>query len=102
ARIAARYHVGVADLRRWNRIGGARLVAGVRLSVEPPASRSAGRGRAEISAAHRVRHRVRRGETLAAIAGRYGVTVRDIARWNGVGSGHALQAGQTIELYVSR
>ncbi|MBC8083467.1 MAG: transglycosylase SLT domain-containing protein, partial [Hymenobacter sp.] len=38
----------------------------------------------------RVRHTVRRGQTLAAVAGRYDVTTAQLARWNGLRKGRAL------------
>jgi membrane-bound lytic murein transglycosylase D len=43
-------------------------------------------------------HRVRRGETLTAIADDYGVTVRDLQRWNSLGSSGRIRAGQRIRV----
>jgi len=43
-------------------------------------------------------HRVKKGESLAAIAKRYGVAQADIARANGMKSATAVAAGQTITI----
>jgi membrane-bound lytic murein transglycosylase D len=41
-------------------------------------------------------HRVRWGESLSAIARRYGVTVRNLQRWNGIPNGDVLRAGSRL------
>lgn len=56
------------------------------------ASRAGGRG----SWAY---HRVRRGDTLAAIASRYGTNVRNVASWNRLGSRSRLKIGQRLKIY---
>ncbi|OFW16822.1 MAG: hypothetical protein A3F70_12470 [Acidobacteria bacterium RIFCSPLOWO2_12_FULL_67_14] len=53
------------------------------------------------AASHKVTHRVRRGETLSAIARRYGATVASVRAWNGL-SGTAIQAGQRLTVYTTR
>lgn len=44
-----------------------------------------------------VRHTVRAGETLAAIAARYRVSIEDLRRWNKIGR---LAAGQTLTVHA--
>ncbi len=46
----------------------------------------------------RVVYKVRRGDTLAKIASRYGVTIRDIQNWNGL-KGSVIKTGQNLKLY---
>jgi len=41
---------------------------------------------------------VQSGDTLYKIAWRYGLDYRDLAEWNGLGSGNTIYAGQTIRL----
>jgi lipoprotein NlpD len=41
---------------------------------------------------------VQKGDTLYAIAWRYGLDQRDLAAWNGLGSGHLIYPGQSISL----
>ncbi|WP_405220087.1 peptidoglycan DD-metalloendopeptidase family protein [Lentisalinibacter sediminis] len=49
---------------------------------------------ADVPAAHIVRS----GDTLYSIAWRYGLQVRDVARWNGLGDGSLIHPGQRIVL----
>ena len=44
-------------------------------------------------------HRVKRGETLSHIALRYGVSVRNIQRWNGIGT--RIREGQRLAIYTN-
>ena len=43
-------------------------------------------------------HVVRSGETLYAIAKRYGLDYRDIARWNGIGGDYLIRPGDRLRL----
>jgi membrane-bound lytic murein transglycosylase D len=47
----------------------------------------------------RVRYRIKRGDTLAAIAAQYGTTVRDLQSWNGLRSSR-IAAGETLTIYA--
>ncbi len=46
-------------------------------------------------------HIVRAGETLSAIASRYGKDTRDLARWNRLGDGSLIYPGQVLRLTSS-
>jgi membrane-bound lytic murein transglycosylase D len=41
-------------------------------------------------------HTVRRGESLWSIAQRYGVTIGDLSRWNGMDRNDVLRVGQNL------
>jgi membrane-bound lytic murein transglycosylase D len=43
-------------------------------------------------------HRVRRGETLSGLAVEYGVTVRQLREWNGLGENDMVRSGQRIRV----
>lgn len=43
-------------------------------------------------------HRIASGETLSGIAARYGVSTRELAAANGLGSGNLIRAGQRLRL----
>ena len=48
------------------------------------------------------RYTVARGDTLGAIAGRYGVTVADLARWNNIADPNVVAVGQVLYLRERR
>jgi LysM repeat protein len=48
--------------------------------------------------ASNARHRVAAGDNLWTLARRYGVTVADLERWNGLGGGGTLRVGQELHL----
>lgn len=45
-----------------------------------------------------VYHRIRRGDTLSSIARRYGVTVKQLQRWNGL-KGTRISVGKSLKIY---
>ena len=51
------------------------------------------------SGSTRIVHRVKSGETLSHIAIRYGVSVRNIQRWNGIGT--RIRVGQRLAIYTN-
>jgi membrane-bound lytic murein transglycosylase D len=62
----------------------------------PPATLSAD----AASRPTRISHRIRRGDTLAAIASRYGTTVQNLQQWNGLRDTR-ITAGGTLTIYTS-
>ncbi len=86
--IADRYGVRVGTLMRMNGIRNPDLVeAGSRLQVPGPTVK-AGSGR----------HRVKSGETLSSIAGKYQVSGRDLMALNNLRSANHVEVGQTLRL----
>lgn len=45
-------------------------------------------------------YRVRRGDSLYVIAGKFNVSISDIITWNALDPGKYLQPGQKLTLYV--
>jgi lipoprotein NlpD len=74
---------GCADAFRWD---------------APPAPAPVAVPPAGGTAARPAEHVVRGGETLYAIARRYGVGPADLARWNGLGTGSLIRPGQRLRL----
>ncbi len=106
--IANRYGVRIADLRNWNNIPydsdniqiNTNLVVYLGkentqvASAEPADTRT-------TSAAERpsiVKHKVRRGETVATIADDYGVSIGDIRKHNNLNSRSKIRIGQTLNV----
>lgn len=113
--IARRLKVSRADLAEANYLkASARVVPGQRLIVPraPAALLIAGKAdrdavvgevasRQDPAERGRVVHRVRKGDTLFAIARRYGVTVDNLRAWNGL-KGSALSIGDRLQIHNAR
>lgn len=122
--IARFFGVTVDELRRWNRIDAdASLVRGMILQLFVPQRFDLSRavvladdqvrvlvvGSEEFFEYHeaqrgrvRLRYRVQPGDTLTAIARRFGLEVPDLARINRFATDTTLRAGQDIVVYASR
>jgi membrane-bound lytic murein transglycosylase D len=98
--IAQRHGTTVAALRAAN--GGVdprRLQAGQQLRL-PGAAGAAPQARvqqARTATSARI-HQVRRGDTLSGLAQRYGVTVRQVQAWNGMGRQTRIVTGQRLRV----
>ena len=105
SRIAAKYGVSTRALQRANGLRSAnRISIGQRLVIPgyspPPPSPIASAAAAtppEPAPAEGV-YRVRRGDTLASIARRFGVSARDLATVNRIANANQIHPGQVIEL----
>lgn len=102
--IAREHRVTVRNLAAWNSmaprdplIPGKKLVIWSQNSNTSVASASSARGKAMT---RKVGYKVRKGDSLAAIAGRFSVNIRDIAGWNNLNTQRYLQPGQSLVLYV--
>ncbi len=102
--IAQRYGVGVRDLAQWNGMApGDTLRAGQSLSVwvsDAGVAQASRVGGGPSDRERRVNYRVRSGDSLARIAGRFGVTVNDLLRWNSISANDYLQPGQQLTIIV--
>ncbi len=83
--IGEKYGVTASQLRRWNNIRGSKIRIGQKLYLyvesDPAQSEST--------------YTVRRGDHLAGIAARHGVTVATLRAWNGL-SGSVIHPGQNL------
>lgn len=107
--IARRYNTTVAVLKEANGLQNSFIRAGRSLMV-PVASRSldtytlsakarAPKPKAPPAGATRVTHVVSRGDTLWDISRAYGVSMRSLAGWNGIGRGTYLRPGQELVVW---
>ncbi|WP_245795256.1 lytic transglycosylase [Thioalkalivibrio denitrificans] len=109
--IATRYRTTVAMLQQTNNLRGTNIRAGQHLLV-PSATRpssgytlSAEQRRSNTQArgpAGRQRHEhvVRQGDSFWALSRRYGVTVAELTRWNGVAPGDPIRPGQRLVVWL--
>ena len=108
--IAQRYNTTVSLVKEINNLRGDTIRAGDHLFV-PVSSRAP--SEYSLSAANRLRslqqrnreglrqeHTVRSGESLWEISRRYGVSVRQLARWNGMAPTDTLRPNQTLVLWL--
>lgn len=99
--IAHRYGSSIRDIQQANGISNPRLIRIGQTIKVPPRDR----GGVVIAAAAApslqstvLQHRIARGDTLGAIARRYGSSVSDIQRANGIGDPRLIRVGQTIKV----
>ena len=95
--IAARAGVSVGALARENGIANPNRVMAGRVLRLP----GTGAAPAPAAAPGAARHRVRPGETLSAIAARYGIGVGTLARLNGLADPQRIIAGRVLRLPAS-
>ncbi len=111
-RIAQRYGTTPEVIREANGLSGNTIRAGQHLMV-PHAVKSldaytqsvearTARRQAQARSGQRYEHAVQPGETLWAIARRYGVSTRDLATWNAMAPGDVLSVGRELVVWSSK
>ncbi|MBJ3816226.1 murein transglycosylase D [Shimwellia pseudoproteus] len=90
--IAARLNVSSRDLQQWNNLRNGKLKAGQTLRVMGSASGTA------LASNSGVTYKVRRGDSLASIARKHGVGVKDLMRWNS--DADDLKPGDQLTLFL--
>ncbi len=87
--IADIFSVRYRDIMSWNKLRRSTLQVGQKLVIHPQ------------RAVRLERYQVRRGDTVARIARRFGVPVRDVLTANGLGSRSLIRPGQRLVVYAS-
>jgi membrane-bound lytic murein transglycosylase D len=88
--IADEYGVSQRDLRAWNKLDAKGSIrAGQRLRVSAPGTKASSSARTHV---------VRRGDTLSGLAKRYGVSVAELRRANGLSEREAIRAGESLKI----
>jgi membrane-bound lytic murein transglycosylase D len=102
--VAARFGMPVESLRAVNGIGPRAKVPAGHLLLVPAAQPTEADADAlthavftTVPQGRTFYYHVKRGDTMAGVADRYGVSARDIKGWNGL-SRDALQSGQTLRI----
>jgi len=109
SQIARRNNLSIKAIRKANRLKGDFLKIGQVLTLPLASQKYAVLGQdgigiyARASAANtprdRITHRVRRGDTLTAIAKRYRVYVRQITGWNSMRETDVIHSGQQLVIF---
>lgn len=98
--IAKKYQVGVRQLARWNSMApGDALGVGKRLVIWS-APQQVAISSSDRQIIRKVGYKVRSGDSLYKIAGKFNVQVADILRWNKISKNKYLKPGQRLTLYV--
>jgi membrane-bound lytic murein transglycosylase D len=112
--VARDFDVTMAQVRKWNKLRSSKLRAGRVLVIYSTDAAAApltvARTKHPVessdtpSEAKRVRvvHRVKKGDTLYAIAANYGTTIDSIRDWNNLSRGDSLKIGDRLTIYVDR
>ena len=108
--IARKYHVTVASLKKWNRLKRDTLHVGQRLTIyrsggpvtvdnstKSSTSSSSNTKSTKQKSPTVKTHVVKKGETLSSVARKYGCTVNDIKKWNGLKSNN-IKVGQKLKI----
>lgn len=92
--IAARHHVSVATLLRYNHLRSASLIrVGQKLRIPGTAATRVASVRHSVTV-----HRVRSGQTLGGIAARHNVSVATLLRYNHLRSARLIRVGQKLRI----
>ena len=92
-----RYNAGFLDNRIDPAHASSLMLPGNRVEQFVDAMRKAGAAADAPPPLHPMEHTVRKGESLWAIAHQYGLSVRELARWNAL-HGNRIHPGQTLRL----
>ncbi|MBE8167942.1 MAG: LysM peptidoglycan-binding domain-containing protein [Shewanella sp.] len=94
--IARNHKVKTSDLARWNNMAPKdRLRVGKELVIWKNKSSTKSN-----SVIRTVNYKVRSGDSLARIADKFNVTVKELRKWNKLDESKYIQPGQTLSLYV--
>jgi membrane-bound lytic murein transglycosylase D len=105
-RVAREHGISAAQLARWNGIDpNDALVPGEQLIVWQAEANPEGQTIQPVlfeplATTRTINYVVRRGDTLARIAERFGVSVGELAQWNGVARNKKLRRGQRLKVRV--
>ena len=102
--IGKKYGVGVRQLAKWNGMApGDTLKQGTNLVIwsKKAVAITAARNGQSTPVIRKVSYRVRQGDSLARIAGKFNLRVSDIVNWNKVNPQGYIHPGQSLTLFVN-
>jgi membrane-bound lytic murein transglycosylase D len=100
-RIARKFDTEVGLLREVNNVRGSMIRAVDTLMIPKGSAWSASLAMASTEQARPRGYRVRQGDSLYRIAGKFNVSINEIIAWNSLDPSKYLQPGQSLTLYVS-
>lgn len=100
--IASSYGVTADQLRDWNDISGNKIYVGRKLKIYTD-GRTPTKTKSELvsnTSTNLYKYKVRRGDSLSEIADRFGVSIAELKKWNGL-KGNSIAAGKTLKIFSS-
>ena len=108
-KIAGKYRVSVAQIKKWNNLKSNDIRVGQRLTiyrggVVPSSSSSSSSAKTTTSSSstgsgNKITYTVKSGDVLGRIAEKHGVTLANLKSWNGLTSNN-IQIGQKLVIYT--
>ncbi|MFA8344424.1 MAG: LysM peptidoglycan-binding domain-containing protein [Rhodothermaceae bacterium] len=98
SKIAHKFRVSEADLKKWNNLKSSRIYAGKTLIVNGNATKKD--KKVYVKTANKVSYKIKKGDTLSDIALKYKVSVEALRQWNGI-TGNNIRAGKKLVIYRS-
>lgn len=97
--IASRYGIPVEALQAWNRILDVNtIIEGETINIPDSATNPSGAGASSAEGRVTTVYVVQPGETLTAIAGRFGVSVSELASLNEIGNVNVIRDGASLTI----
>lgn len=97
--ISREYKVNIRSLAKWNAMAPTDILRpGQKLTIWKKGNTASASDQEAIRA---ITYRVRKGDSLARIASRFNVRIKDILEWNRINSKDYLHPGQKLKLFVN-
>src|ERR1035437_7309046 len=97
--IALRYGINVYELRDWNNIHGNKIAAGKKIRIlAAKNSNYIASNEKNANKSSVYKYRVKRGDSISEIANKFGISVANLKKWNGLTS-NALNYGKTLKIF---
>ncbi|NLT50824.1 MAG: LysM peptidoglycan-binding domain-containing protein [Ignavibacteria bacterium] len=99
--IAEKYGVSTFEIKSWNNLSSNKIIAGKTLKIYPDSKKVASNNRIIVDefSSRNTTYLVKKGDTIGKIALQYGVTARDIRRWNNL-SNNKIKVGEEIKIFA--
>lgn len=94
--IAEKYNVSIADVKKWNKLGSNKIIAGKTLKIYSDVGVN-DVSENESYSSNASTYKVRNGDNLLSIANHFGVSVNELKSWNGLSS-DKINSGQNLKI----
>jgi membrane-bound lytic murein transglycosylase D len=96
--IAEKFGVSTNQIKKWNNLSHNNIMAGKTLKIYGTSSSSSYGDKTTKTSSNVNYYKIKPGDSIGAIAEKYGVTSNQIRQWNNI-SGNKIIAGNTIKIY---